>query len=276
MPDGWIAGWTRAGSGGLRLLCLWNACCKAQLGDWDLHFHWWSKSTALATWRTRTCCLDILGRVLSPGFAATRFLSTRLNPRHRILVTHLLQALNIPYCVLIFAFLNRSLCCWEMRDSFMNVCSPFLGLSSAVFHFNFPWLGDILTIFVKWPLLSSMGMNGDHWHDSDKVFSQTNLWVRVTKNSIFHRFFHFWSYFWLTDQGKVTVPFFSLPNHIARIFFICFAGISYVEACFLAILGCFSTFLVVFGENTVWNVILRALWAVWCRCTGLARARKKP
>ena len=52
-----------------------------------------------------------LGRVLSPGFAATRFLSTRLNPRHRILVTHLLQALNIPYCVLIFAFLNRSLCC---------------------------------------------------------------------------------------------------------------------------------------------------------------------
>ena len=39
-----------------------------------------------------------LGRVLSPGFAATRFLSTRLNPRHRILVTHLLQALNIPLC----------------------------------------------------------------------------------------------------------------------------------------------------------------------------------
>ena len=31
----------------------------------------------------------------------------------------------------------------------MNVCSPFLGLSSAVFHFNFPCLGDILTIFVK-------------------------------------------------------------------------------------------------------------------------------
>ena len=75
----------------------------------------------------------------------------------------LLQALNIPYCVIFFAFLNRSLCCWEMRDSFMNVCSPFLGLSSlssAVFHFNFPWLGDILTIFVK---MAIVFFNGHEW-----------------------------------------------------------------------------------------------------------------
>ena len=56
-------------------------------------------------------CYLVEQEFITPGFAATRFLSTRLDPRHRILVTHLLQALNIPYCVIIFAFLNRSLCC---------------------------------------------------------------------------------------------------------------------------------------------------------------------
>ena len=63
-----------------------------------------------------------------------------------------------------------------------------------------------------------MGMNGDHWHDSDKVFSQTNLWVREKKNS-FSSTFSFLVIFLVNWSRKSDCPFFLIAkSHCQDIF----------------------------------------------------------